>query len=91
VDGEVSGFMGFDFIPYEDYNGLGIPIASTGPTIRNLPVWTPDAMHFGMWDDLTIIISPRPDKNNIKQVHATFTAGATRIEEGRVLQLQVQE
>lgn len=90
VDGEVSGFMGFEFVPYEDYMGKGIPtFVDTGPVnIRQCPVWLPDGMHFGLWDDLTVIISPRPDKNNIKQIHATFTAGATRLEEEKVYQLQ---
>ena len=96
VDGEVSAFMGFDFIPYEDNGsstgGRGIPTFVDGAdTVRQLPVWVPDGMHYGDWEGLTIIISPRPDKNNIKQIHATFTAGATRIEEGKVFQLQVVE
>lgn len=96
VDGEVSKFMGFTFIPYEDNGtaagGKGIPThTDTGATIRDLPVWVPDGMHFGAWDGLTITISPRPDKNNIKQIHAHFTAGATRLEENKVLQLQVVE
>lgn len=97
VDGEVTNFMGFTFIPYEDNGtsagGKGIPTTTVnGPaTIRNCPVWVPDAMHFGNWEGLTIIINNRPDKNNIKQAHATFTAGATRLEEGKVLQLQCVE
>lgn len=97
VDGEVSRFMGFTFVPYEDNgnsdNGRGIPTQTvSGPaTIRNLPVWVMSGMHYGNWDNLSIVISPRPDKNNIKQAHATFTAGATRLEEGKVLQLQVVE
>lgn len=96
VDGEVSAFMGFTFLPYEDngnsLRGRGIPTFIDGAdTIRRLPVWVPDGMHFGTWQDLTVIISPRPDKNNIKQIHATFTAGATRVEEGRVFQVQVKE
>ena len=97
VDGEVSQFMGFVFVPYEDNgdssNGRGIPTETVaGPaTIRNCPVWVPDGMHFGQWDGLAIVIGPRPDKNNIKQAHATFTAGATRLEEGKVLQLQCVE
>jgi capsid protein len=95
--GEVSGFMGFTFIPYEDNgssaNGRGIPdFTDTGPLhIRQLPVWVPDGMHFGDWDALSIIINTRPDKNNIKQLFATFTAGATRLEEDKVFQLQVVE
>lgn len=97
VDGEVSKFMGFTFVPYEDNgdsaNGRGIPTDTVaGPaTIRNLPVWVKDGMHFGGWEGLTITINNRPDKNNIKQIHATFTAGATRLEEGKVLRLQVVE
>ena len=97
VDGEVSQFMGFTFVPYEDngnaQNGRGIPTTTVaGPaTIRRCPVWVQDAMHMGQWDGLSIIISPRPDKNNIKQAHATFTAGATRLEEGKVLALEVVE
>ena len=97
VDGEVSQFMGFTFIPYEDNgnstNGKGIPTTDVaGPaTIRNCPVWVPDGMHYGSWDGLSVTIGPRPDKNNIKQIHATFTAGATRLEEGKVLQLQAVE
>lgn len=97
VDGEVSKFMGFVFVPYEDngssLNGKGIPTETVaGPAvIRNCPVWVPDGMHFGSWEGLSIIISPRPDKNNIKQAHATFTAGATRVEEGKVLNLKCVE
>lgn len=97
VDGEVSKFMGFMFVPYEDNgtttNGRGIPTSTVaGPaTIRECPVWVPEGHHFGMWDGLSIVISPRPDKNNIKQAHATFTAGATRLEEGKVLKLQCVE
>lgn len=97
VDGEVSSFMGFNFVPYEDngnaQNGRGIPTTTVaGPaTIRNCPVWVPDGMHFGDWEGLVITINNRPDKNNIKQIHGTFTAGATRLEEGKVFQLQCVE
>lgn len=92
VDGEVTKYMGFTFVPYEDYNGTGIPShTDTGHLIRDCPAWVSDGMHFGLWDDLVITINNRPDKNNIKQIHATFTAGATRLEEDKVYQLQAQE
>jgi len=91
ADGEVTSFMGFIFVPYEDYNGHGIPTHTDTGTIRDCPVWVPDGMHFGMWDALTIIINNRPDKNNIKQIHATFTAGATRVEEGKVFKVECKE
>ena len=95
VDGEVSQFMGFTFVPYEDSGknaGKGdIPTyfdAGEGETIRQCPVWVKDGMHKGSWQDLVITINNRPDKNNIKQIHGTFTCGATRLEEGKVLDLQ---
>jgi hypothetical protein len=48
-------------------------------------------MQYGTWQDLTITISNRPDKNNIKQIHATFTAGAVRLEEDKVFALDWDE
>jgi hypothetical protein len=91
VDGEVSRFMGFQFIPYEDGNDTAgnIPTANDGTAYRRLPVWLMDGMHYGSWEGLTITVNNRPDKNNIKQLHATFTGGATRLEEGKVFELQV--
>jgi len=91
VDGEVTTFMGFTFVPFEDYQGYGIPTHADTGTIRDCPVWVPDGMHFGSWDALTVIISNRPDKNNIKQIHATFTAGSTRVEEGKVFKVECKE
>lgn len=96
VDGEVSQFMGFNFVPYEDNgtsaNGKGIPtFTDGGATIRQCPCWVPDGMHYGSWEGIVIRIDNRPDKNNIKQIHGTFTGGATRIQEGKVFQVQCQE
>lgn len=97
VDGEVSQFMGFVFIPYEDNGastgGKGIPtFTDSGPvTVRQLPVWVPDGMHYGSWEGLVVTVNNRPDKNNIKQLHATFTGGATRVMEDKVFQLQAIE
>lgn len=91
VNGEVSGFMGFEFVPFETYFSDAIPSHADSGTVRDCPVWVPDGMHFGTWDDLTILINSRPDKNNIKQIHGTFTAGAVRLEEGKVFQLQCKE
>lgn len=85
VDGEVSSFMGFTFIPAEGAlspdNGL-----LTGGN-RLVPVWVPSGMHFGNWEGFVLTIGPRADKNNIPQIHARFSAGSTRVEEGRVFQV----
>lgn len=95
VDGEVSSFMGFQFIPYEDdgsaLNGKGIPVHTDGTTIRECPAWVNEGMHYGNWQNLVITINNRADKNNIKQIHATFTGGATRLEEGKVFKVECKE
>lgn len=91
ASGEVVSFMGFNFLEFEDYMGEGIPSHTDSGLIRDCPVWVPDGMHYGSWEGLQIIINNRPDKNNIKQIHGTFTAGATRLEEGKVFQLQCKE
>lgn len=83
ADGEVSTFMGFQFLPLE-----GVIPAPTA-NVRDLPVWVPDGMHFGDWQSMQIIIGPRADKNNITQVHASTSFGSTRVEEGRVFKCQV--
>lgn len=96
VDGEVSSFMGFIFIPYEDYgsiDGMSIPSYIDGGSnfIRQCPVWVPDGMHYGSWQDIIVTINNRPDKNNIKQIHATFTGGATRLDEKKVFMCEAVE
>lgn len=98
VDGEVSQFMGFTFVPIQDV--IPTRVASTelvpGTTnaeglVRQCPVWVKSGMHFGTWQDLVVTINNRPDKNNIKQIHGCMTLGATRVEEGKVLALECAE
>lgn len=97
VDGEVSSFMGFNFIPYEDsgdnLKGKSIPRAATegGYVVRQCPVWVMDGMQHGSWESLVITISNRPDKNNIKQIHGTLTEGATRLDEDKVFVVECSE
>lgn len=95
VDGEVSSFMGFQFIPYEDngnnLNGKSIPQYIDTTTVRKCPVWVMDGMHHGTWDGLVITINNRPDKNNIKQIHGTMTEGATRLDEDKVFVVECKE
>lgn len=85
VDGEVSSFMGFQFIPLE-----GVIPAPTA-NVRDLPAWVPSGMHFGDWQSFQLTIGPRPDKNNIPQLHGCASFGATRVEEGRVFKVQVAD
>lgn len=85
VDGEVSSFMGFTFIPAEGALSVENGLLTGGN--RLCPAWVPSGMHFGDWQSFILTINQRADKNNIPQIHGCFTAGATRVEEGRVFQV----
>lgn len=87
VDGEVSSFMGFTFIPAEGALSVDNGLLDTVGQIRAIPAWVPSGMHFGDWQNLILTIGPRPDKNNIQQIHGSFSFGATRVEEGRVFKV----
>ena len=98
VDGEVSRFMGFTFVPIQDVvptrtatTELTNGTTNASGTVRQCPVWVKSGMHFGSWQDLVITINNRPDKNNIKQIHGCMTMGGTRVEEGKVLALECAE
>lgn len=85
VDGEVSSFMGFTFIPAEGALSVENGLLTGGN--RLCPAWVPSGMHAGSWQGFMLTIGPRADKNNIPQIHGCFTGGATRVEEGRVFQV----
>lgn len=95
VEGKVTSFMGFNFIPVEfsdasaydaaDPNKVSAPLVN-GAT-RLVPAWTTGAMHLGMWNDVTTRVSVRDDKRYATQVYAKTTVGATRTQEKKVVQI----
>ena len=89
VDGEVTSFMGFRFASILDI----IPSYVNGSSqlIRQCPCWVQSGMHYGSWEELNVRISDRPDKNYIKQIWMSFTGGATRLEEPKVVQIECLE
>lgn len=78
-DGIVKRFMGVDFIITERLN-----ITSGN---RLIPVWTPTGMHLGVWEDLMAQVSQRADKSYAWQVYLAETIGATRLQQGKVIQI----
>lgn len=87
VDGEISQFMGITFVPHEDSaEATSIP-QNAGKTERQLPSFVQSGMHYGSWAEIVFAFDRLPTKNNIHQVHGTFMAGATRLEEGKVLRV----
>lgn len=79
VDGVVDRFMGFKFIVIDR-----LEISSGN---RLIPAWVPSGMHLGLWEDLFARVSEREDKSYNWQVYLRHTIGATRVEQGKVVQV----
>jgi hypothetical protein len=57
-------------------------------TSTQVPMWVKSGMHLGMWDSLTTDISQRKDLQGLPwQVYMKMTAGATRLELGKVIRI----
>lgn len=84
VSGSVDTFMGFKFIHTEL---LGLD----GSSDRRCIAWAKSGMHLGIWNDITTKISERADKSYATQVYVKGTFGATRTEEGKVVEILCDE
>lgn len=84
VTGEIDTYMGFKFIHCER---LGVD----GSSNRRIPVYAKSGMHMGMWNDINTQISTRDDKSYSTQVYVKGTFGATRTEEGKVVEVLCSE
>lgn len=80
VDGAITRFMGFNFIHTEL---LGVD----GSSNRRCIAWAKSGLCLGVWNDVSTRISERADKNYSMQVYAEATFGATRLEEGKVVEI----
>ena len=80
MQGSVDTFMGFKFIHTEL---LGVD----GSGDRRCIAWAKSGLHLGMWNDINTKISERADKSYATQVYVKGTFGATRVEEGKVVEI----
>ena len=84
VDGKVDTFMGFKFLHTER---LGVD----GSSNRRVAAWAKSGMHLGIWGDIRTSIKERADKSDAVQVLCKGTFGATRTEEGKVVEILCAE
>jgi hypothetical protein len=84
VDGKITAFMGFNFIHTER-----LPL--NGSSQRRVPAFAKSGMHLGMFNDINTMISERADKGYATQVYVKGTFGATRTEEGKVVEIVCAE
>lgn len=83
-DGKITDFMGFGFIHCEL-----IETVCAGTNEVNIPVWVKSGMHLGIWNDIQNDVSQRNDLQGLPwQVYTIMSAGATRIEEDKVYNIE---
>jgi hypothetical protein len=83
VDGKITAFMGFNFIHTER---LGTTAGE-----RRCIAWAKSGIHLGIWGDVRSQIADRPDKSHATQVYCSVTIGATRTQNGKVIEILCTE
>ncbi len=84
-EGRVKRFLGIEFVRSER---LQTGTDDQSGTSTKVFVWQKEGMHLGIWNDITTNISQRHDlQSEPWQAYVYMTAGATRLEEARVMQI----
>lgn len=84
VDGRLSRFAGVNIIVSN--------LTPNNASYRLVPMWVKNGMHLGIWADVKARIHERPDIEGVPyQLYTTCTIGATRLESGRVIQIECTE
>lgn len=88
-DGEVTHFLGVDFVQDE---GLQNGTDDAAGSSRMCPMWAQSGLHFGSWDEAKHSVSKRNDLTGEPwQVYSTMTCGATRTEENKTVRIWCRE
>lgn len=83
-EGKIMRFLGINFIHTELAGAAAQQLA--GDVL--LPLYAKSGMHLGMWNEIKTSISQRNDlQGEPWQAYVYMSAGATRIEEGKVVQI----
>ena len=83
VQGDIDTFMGFKFLRSERL--------ALATTTRSCFAFTKGAMGLGIGSDVKTKIDVRPDKSYAHQVYLSFVAGATRVQDECVVQVDCTE
>lgn len=86
VQGQVDTFMGFKFIVSTRFAAL-TETYSSSTDIYEIFAWRKNGLLLAVNNDITVKISERDDKSYATQVYSKGTWGATRMQEGSVVQI----
>lgn len=104
VSGTIDTFYGFKFIRIErlptntatytynkDTGAVGSGSQTFAANSKSMIAWVPSALVMAMGSDVLGRIDERADKHYAKQVYASMTIGAARLEEEKVVEVICQE
>lgn len=81
TNGRVTSFAGV--------NVLVSTLTPANASYTLCPLWVKSGMHLGIWNDIEVIARERPDINGTPmQFQTIMSMGATRLEQGRVVQIE---
>lgn len=84
-EGRIERFLGIEFIHSER---LPTGTDDASGTSTKVGLWQKEGMHLGLWNDITTDVAQRKDLQGLPwQAYVYMTAGATRIEEKRCVQI----
>ncbi len=86
VQGQVDTFMGFKFIVSTRFAALS-ETYNAATDIYQIFAWRKNGLLLAVNNDITVKISERDDKSYATQVYSKGTWGATRMQEGSVVQI----
>ncbi|TXG77637.1 hypothetical protein E6Q11_02590 [Candidatus Dojkabacteria bacterium] len=85
VDGKVTRFLGINIVHCERLDNDTTPY-------RRIPVFAKSGMYLGIWEDIKTDISQRKDIQSLPwQCYVQMSAGATRLEENKVIEIKCAE
>lgn len=85
VNAKLKSWGGFNFIHTER-------LLTDGSGFRRVPAYVKTGMHMGIWGDIETDVDRRKDLQGMPwQAYASGTFGATRIEEGKIVEIKCDE
>lgn len=85
VNGDIDSFMGFKFI---EITRLDRTKVVSGGTATRIPCWIKSGMLLTKAQDTTIMVDRLPTKRYSVQVYGAIDIGSTRMEEGKVVEIE---
>lgn len=84
VDGTINTYMGFTWIM-----STRLPLGTAGAGHRSAFAWAKSAVGLAIGADIKTSVDKRPDKSNSTQVYISMDLGAVRLEEEKIVEVEV--